>query len=64
MRRLQTAALPFSVRLGGPHPLRFGTGRRWLLEVAESLPESWNEDVRLFASAWLCGFLAFSLYLA
>jgi hypothetical protein len=63
-RHPAAAALPFSVRLGGPHPTRFGLGRRWMLAVTEALPEGFSEEARLFASTWLAGFLAFSLYLA
>lgn len=64
MRRTTAAILPFSVRLGGPHPARFGTGRRWLVEWAENLPEGISDEVRLFAGTWAAGFLAFSLFLA
>lgn len=63
MRRFTSAVLPVSVRFGGTHPLQFGSGRRWLLEVAERLPLTLSDDARLFASAWAAGFLAFSLYL-
>ena len=64
MRRSTALSLPFSVRVGGPHPLRFGTGRRWLLEWTEALPEGLSDDARLFAGTWAAGFLAFSLFLA
>jgi hypothetical protein len=64
MRRHTTAAIPFSVRLGGPHPACFGNGRRWLLEWTEQLPRVVSEEVRLFAGTWAFGFVAFSLFLA
>ena len=64
MRRLSTLSLPASIRLGGPHPLSFGTGRRWLLEWAEQLPAGWSADARLFAGAYVAGFLAISLFIA
>jgi hypothetical protein len=64
MRRPTTAVLPFSVRLGGPHPARFGTGRSWVLEWAEQVPAGFSDDVRLFAATWAAGFLAFSLFFA
>lgn len=64
MRPATTAALPFSVRVGGLHPSRFGVGRRWLLEVTEHLPGGLSEEARLFAGTWAAGFLAFSLFLA
>lgn len=68
MPRLAAASLPVSVRLGGVHPLRFGTGRRWLLgvaaNVAQRLGHRLSPDVQLFAGTWLTGFLAFSLFLA
>jgi len=64
MPRLSAASLPASVRLGGPHPSRFGTGRRWLLEWAERLPAAWSKDARLFAGAYLTGFVAVSLFIA
>jgi hypothetical protein len=35
-----------------------------MLAVTEALPEGFSEEARLFASTWLAGFLAFSLYLA
>ncbi|WP_300975381.1 hypothetical protein [Sphingomonas sp. LHG3406-1] len=64
MRRPRVLALPFSVRLGGPHPLKFGHGRRWLLEWAEKLPQGWSDDARLFAGAYAAGFVAISLFIA
>ena len=64
MPRLSAIAVPFSVRLGGPHPSRFGHGRRWLLGVARVLPAGLSEEARLFAGTWAGGFLAFSLFLA
>jgi hypothetical protein len=64
MRRFTTASLPFSVRVGGPHPMRFGSGRRWLIEWMEDLPKGISDDMRLFAGAWAAGFLGFSLFLA
>lgn len=64
MRRSSTITVPYSVRVGGPHPLRFGTGRRWLLDWAGQIPAGWSKDVRLFASAYLAGFAAVSLFIA
>lgn len=64
MRRSRAVALPYSVRLGGPHPLRYGVGRRWLLELARTLPEGWSENSRLFATAYAAGFVAISLFIA
>lgn len=64
MRRFTAAVLPFSVRLGGPHPLRFGTGRQWLTEWIDELPHGLGDDARLFAVTWAAGFLGFSLFLA
>ena len=57
-------AHPASVRLGGPHPLNFGRGRRWLLELARQLPQGVSDNVRLFAIAYLAGFAGFSLFIA
>jgi hypothetical protein len=57
--------LPSSVRLGGKHPLRFGTGRRWLLDWAQKQVSSGlSPDVRLFAGAYAAGFLVVSLFIA
>lgn len=64
MRRARAIAVPFSVRLGGPHPLNFGTGRRWLLQLAGKIPQGWSADTRLFASAYALGFVAVSLFIA
>lgn len=64
MRRSSAVALPFSVRLGGPHPLRFGSGRTWLLEWAEKLPAGWSDNAKLFAGAYVAGFFAVSLFIA
>jgi hypothetical protein len=64
MRHSTAAFLPFSVRLGGPHPLRFGTGRRWLAEWMTELPQGLSDDARLFAATWAAGFLGFSIFLA
>jgi hypothetical protein len=64
MRVRPAVAVPFSVRLGGPHPLRFGTGRRWLLEWSQALPASWSADLRLFAATYLLGFIGVSLFIA
>ena len=66
MPRSLAIAVPASVRLGGPHPLRFGTGRRWLLEWAGSLPRSLeiHPDLRFFAGAYAAGFLLVSLFIA
>ena len=64
MRRPRAVALPYSVRLGGPHPSRFGIGRRWLLEWTETLPTGWSDHARLFASAYALGFVGVSLWIA
>lgn len=64
MSRRTAIAIPFSVRVGGPHPSRFGLGRRWLLAAAERIDTGWGEDARLFATTWAVGFFAFSLFLA
>jgi hypothetical protein len=64
MRRPRAVALPFSVRLGGPHPLSFGVGRRWLLQLAKALPDDWSENMRLFATAYAAGFIGISLFIA
>lgn len=58
------SAQPFSVRLGGPHPLEFGVGRRWLLQLTEKLPEGLGNNLRLFATAYAAGFLGVSLFIA
>ena len=64
MQRTRAVALPFSVRLGGPHPLKFGVGRRWLLRLTEQLPAGFSDEAKLFAAAYAAGFLAVSLYIA
>jgi hypothetical protein len=64
MRRQSSVALPFSVRLGGPHPLCFGTGRSWNRDWREGLPREIGEELRLFVLTWAAGFLGFSLFLA
>lgn len=64
MRFSRAVAQPASVRLGGPHPLNFGRGRRWLLELAQQLPKGMSDNVRLFATAYLAGFAGVSLYIA
>jgi hypothetical protein len=64
MPRFTAASLPVSIRLGGPHPLHFGTGRPWLTEWMGQLPMGLGDDARLFACTWAAGFLAFSLFLA
>jgi hypothetical protein len=51
MRRVRAVALPFSVRLGGPHPLNFGVGRRWLLQLSREAARGLSDDARLFATA-------------
>lgn len=65
MRRSPVLAVPFSIRLGGPHPLAFGVGRRWLTQWTRQLPGAgFSKDVRLFATAYAAGFLAVSLFIA
>lgn len=64
MRRLSAVAIPLSVRLGGPHPLRFGRGRQWLTDMAQKLPRELSTDARLFLSAYAAGFIAVSLFIA
>lgn len=64
MRRVSAVAIPFSVRLGGPHPTRFGTGRRWLLEVVQQVARPWSDEAKLFASAYAAGFVVVSLFIA
>jgi hypothetical protein len=64
MHRVRAVALPYSVRLGGPHPLNFGVGRRWLRHLQRQLPERLSPDARLFATAYAAGFLAVSLFIA
>jgi hypothetical protein len=64
MHRYSALAVPFSVRLGGRHPLRFGIGRRWLLKLSDQLPTGLNTDTRLFVTAYAAGFLAVSLFIA
>lgn len=64
MRRSRALALPFSVRLGGPHPLRFGHGRRWLLQWADQLPSGLSDNAKLFATAYAAGFVFVSLFIA
>nr|WP_314443060.1 hypothetical protein [uncultured Sphingomonas sp.] len=64
MRRVRAVALPYSVRLGGPHPLNFGMGRRWLHQLGRQLPQGLSANARLFASAYAAGFLAVSLFIA
>ena len=64
MHRVRAVALPYSVRLGGPHPLQFGVGRRWLQHLSRQLPGGLSADARLFATAYAAGFLAFSLFIA
>ena len=64
MRFHRAIAYPASVRLGGPHPLNFGRSRRWLLDVARQLPDGVGDNLRLFGTAYLAGFLGVSLYIA
>jgi hypothetical protein len=64
MRRHRAIAVPISVRLGGPHPLGFGVGRRWLLQIATTLPDDWSDNMRLFATAYAAGFIGVSLFIA
>lgn len=64
MRRSRAVALPASVRLGGRHPLQFGVGRRWMLQLAEGLPHGLRDDVRLFLTTYAAGFVGVSLFLA
>jgi hypothetical protein len=64
MHRVRAVALPYSVRLGGPHPLNFGVGRRWFQRLQRQLPQGLSPDARLFATAYAAGFLAVSLFIA
>lgn len=64
MRYARAVALPLSVRLGGPHPLNFGNGRRWLHRLGQAVPAGMNPDTRLFMTAYGLGFLAVSLFIA
>jgi hypothetical protein len=64
MRLKRAVAPPFSVRVGGPHPLEFGTGRRWLGTIARKIPEGLRDNGRLFATAYVAGFIGVSLYIA
>jgi hypothetical protein len=64
MHRVRAVALPYSVRLGGPHPLKFGVGRRWLHQLTRQLPQGVGPDARLFATAYAAGFIAVSLFIA
>ncbi len=64
MRRGSAVAIPFSVRLGGPHPTRFGSGRRWLLGVVREVAKPWSDEAKLFASAYGAGFVFVSLFIA
>ncbi len=64
MHRVRAVALPYSVRLGGPHPLNFGVGRRWLQRLQRQLPDGLSPSARLFATAYAAGFLAVSLFIA
>lgn len=64
MHRVRAVALPYSVRLGGPHPLHFGVGRRWLQNLSRQMPAGLSPDARLFATAYAAGFLAISLFIA
>jgi hypothetical protein len=52
-----------SVRLGGPHPLHFGVGRRWLQQLSRQAPTGLGADARLFATAYAAGFFAVSLFI-
>jgi hypothetical protein len=63
MRINRAVAQPFSVRLGGPHPLNFGTARRWPLQLAAALPQRLSNDARLFATTYAAGFIAVSLFI-
>ena len=42
------------------HPMHFGRGRTWLLEVI-SAPARMSDDVKLFAATFLAGFLFVSV---
>jgi hypothetical protein len=44
--------------------MNFGAGRRWLLQMAEKLPEGLSDNMRLFATAYAAGFIAISLFIA
>ena len=64
MRRARVLALPYSVRLGGPHPLFFGRARRRLLQWSEQLPAALGDNARLFLTTYAAGFVAVSLFIA
>ncbi|GAA4001792.1 hypothetical protein [Sphingomonas humi] len=64
MSRTRTLDNPYSVRLGGTHPLRFGIGRRWLGHIGEKLPATLGGNAKLFLTAYAAGFLAVSLFIA
>ena len=42
------------------HPMHFGRGRTWLLDVI-SKPVAMSEDVKLFAATFFAGFLFVSV---
>lgn len=42
------------------HPMRFGRGRAWLLDVI-SAPANVSEDIKLFATTFAVGFLFVSI---
>ena len=44
--------------------MRFGTGRRWLLDVVREVAKPWSDDAKLFASAYGAGFVFVSLFIA
>lgn len=43
------------------HPMNFGRGRTWLLEMISAPAAAISEDVKLFAATFLAGFLFVSV---
>ena len=64
MRTHRAVALPYSVRVGGPHPLNFGNAPSLLQRMAGAVPGGWSDSARLFATAYAIGFVAVSMFIA
>lgn len=64
MRRFSAVAVPHSVRLGGLHPSRFGSGRRWLRDRSPRTSPGLSANLRLFTATYAAGFLFVSLFIA